>query len=109
MPCWISDFSYFDRVDLAIWAPIAIMGAIVGVDVLYASCCDVPPPRRLHRRGGAMQETPGCLVRGMWAAAPIALFCLDLMYPAITRTLLQFGTCRDLGEEAGKWLEADCT
>ena len=45
---------------------------------------------------------------GLWKVAPIILFLIDLLYPSITRTLLQFATCRDLGS-AGFFLEADCT
>ena len=117
--CWTTDFSYYKRIQLAIVAPVAIVAAIVGCSVLWASCSVRDKPSRRRRwisdRGASSKASvahdlreAGCCVRGLWTAAPVALFCLDLLYPAITRTLLQFFTCRDLGE-AGKWLEADCT
>ena len=43
---------------------------------------------------------------GWWNTAHLSLFCLDLLYPTITRTLLQLASCRDLGE-AGSWMESD--
>ena len=49
----------------------------------------------------------GSTVRmGLWKVASVGLFFIDLVWPTVTRTLLQFNTCRDLGE-SGFWLEAD--
>ena len=45
------------------------------------------------------------VVDGLWIAAPAALFFLDLLWPATTRTLFQFFHCRRLGEL--EVLEAD--
>ena len=47
----------------------------------------------------------GSVIRtGLWHAAPVVLFVMDLIYPLVTRTLWQFYTCQDLGK-AGSWLE----
>ena len=107
----VNDLNYFKRVKLAIVAPVAIVGLIVIACVLWASCTSATPSHSRARHRQAIQGSEpreGCCVRGLWMAAPIALFCLDLIYPAITRTLLQFFTCRTLGD-SGKWLEVDCT
>ena len=42
---------------------------------------------------------------GLWNVAAPILFVLDLIYPNVTRILLQYATCRHLGK-AGWWLEA---
>ena len=110
VPCWVTEFSYYKRIQLAIAAPFLITGAIVGASILWARWYPPAPQRRTGGRHAALESRreEGCCARGLWKAAPYALFCLDFLYPAITRTLLQFFTCRDLGK-AGKWLEADCT
>ena len=114
--CWATGFSYFKRIQLASVAPLAIVAAIVGCSVLWASCTvpDAASRRRLRiadRDASSASvahdiRKAGCCVRGLWTAAPVALFALDLLYPAITRVLFNFFTCRNLGD-AGRWLEVD--
>ena len=43
---------------------------------------------------------------GLWLVAPVCLQGIDLLFPFLTRTLLQTFACRDLGE-AGSYLQAD--
>ena len=118
MPCWLNNFTYFDRVLVACFAPLGLMMLIVLGGIWWA--------RRHHvqRKRGRITTTRSTLMRerlrgvehgkaiksvlvmGLWKAAPIALFLLDLLYPTITRTLCSFFVCRDLGA-AGKYLEVD--
>jgi hypothetical protein len=113
MPCTLTGFTYFDRVKIAIFAPLAliVMGALVGV--LWAA------QRHKKRRANRITVTPSALEMerargssnsviktGLWKAAGPLIFALDLCYPTITRVLWQLNTCRDLGS-SGWWLEAD--
>ena len=116
VPCWVTEFDYFARVKVAMAAPVVVVGLIVAICILTLSYSIVSTPHSHTRRLGANQPHHGYCERGLWMAAPIALLALDLIYPAVSRTLLQFFTCRDLGqssaidatgEDAGRWLEAD--
>ena len=118
MPCWLNNFTYFDRVLVACFAPLGLMMLIVLGGIWWA--------RRHHeqRKRGRITATRSTLMRerlrgiehgkaiksvlvtGLWKAAAPALFLLDLLYPTITRTLCSFFVCRDLGA-AGKYLEVD--
>ena len=95
VPCWVPDWSYFRRVDVAVMGPIAVAALFQGVGVVLA----VGTKKRRERLTAAMD-------RGMWNAAPFTLYVLDLIYPIVSRTLFQFFTCRPLGESGG-WLEVD--
>ena len=69
----------FKRVELAIVAPVAIVGLIVGACILLVSYSIVSTPHLPKRRAGTNQPHQGCCERGLWMAAPIALFTLDLI------------------------------
>ena len=93
MPCKVVDFDYRTRIDLATFTPLVIAGLVLLGSMAWAA---------QHRKdkGGNL------LHASLWHAAPFALQFLDFVYPAVTRTLLQYFTCRPLGA-AGSWLEAD--
>jgi len=96
MPCVVSGFDYYSRVLVAIFAPLTIGVLLVAGGIVRAY---FTPPRD-------RKSEDSVIMRGLWNTAAANLFIIDLIYPVITRTLLQFFTCRDLGE-AGKWLEVD--
>ena len=67
---------------------------------------NVALPRAVYLRERKRGTYNSVVKAGLWKVAAPLLFCLDLLYPTITRTLLQLFTCHDLGS-AGRWLEAD--
>ena len=105
--CFVSDFGYFARIKVAVAGPLAIALIFVLVSILWAACacCSGKKTRNAAHRASRF-HSDNAVVRGFWAAVHPILFFVDLVHPIVTRTLLQFGTCRDLGS-AGRWLEAD--
>ena len=127
MPCIFPSFDFYTKLEIAMAAPFLISFAVSAGGIAWAA------RHHHHRRRGKIEMRRSVLARersrgshestvktGLWKAAPITLFILDLIYPAVTRTLLEFYTCRDLrtgpcvtcdaGEESsppGHWLEAD--
>ena len=100
-------FSYFDKVKAVIVVPI-ILSLIIVVGCLIHSFRHHTERRRgVHALKMKREEKRGNskMKKGLWMAAPAVLFLLDLLFPTISRTLLQFFSCRKLGS-AGRWLEA---
>ncbi len=97
LPCEVTGFNFWSRVQAVIYVPpiVALFLALCGV--LWAAWA---------RRRGAGGDGQGIGSAGLWKAAPVILFIIDLIYPTLTRTLCQFFTCRDLAS-AGLFLEAD--
>jgi len=109
LPCVVTGFSYFHKLQIVIVAPIAVVVALVLGCIVMSACTTTKRRRRnigdmVRERRRGVTETH-VIKRGLWMAATPALFLLDLLYPSITRTLFQFFTCRTLGPDA--WLEAD--
>ena len=111
--CVFADFTYLTRVQIAAFAPLIIAGVLMLGGMLWAA--------RHHSRRKAkkitdtrstvamaqMRGSHDSIVKsGLWKVAVYILFIVDLIFPTITRVLLQYHTCRDLGG-AGWWLEAD--
>ena len=107
LPCEIKGFNYYTRVKFAVFSPMVLMAlaAVGGIAWRW----HLRRQRRKTRKGGRRSHdaSTGKLIKdGLWTAAPFALFILDLIWPAVTRALLQYFSCRDLGS-VGFWLEAD--
>ena len=128
-PCAFVGFDYFTKVIVAIAVPAGIVVVLLVICILHAHTSSGKGHRqrgnlaqlaRARARGTvankSVKGTSGffqahkrsAIKHGSWLAAPIALMAIDLLYPAVTRTLLQYFSCRDLGP-AGFYLEADCT
>ena len=113
LPCIVTGYSYSFRVWVAILAPPAFSAAAGLAGVAYAACSRKQRRARATVAGTALRPARGAdgsVVRdGLWRAAPVAFFVLDLMYPTVTRVLCQYFTCRNLGagDQAEHWLEAD--
>ena len=111
-PCFIEGFNYYDRLKTAIFAPIGLTALLFLVGFAWAQRRRVAPRRNARNasvpapRQTFVQVQMSRFYEGVWWALEPVLFILDLLYPAITRTLWQFHSCRDLGDEAGSWLEA---
>ena len=58
------------------------------------------------KRSDGRGKSGSLLVAGLWTAAPFFLQAIDFVFPAVTRTLVQFFSCRPLGS-AGSWLTVD--
>ena len=119
VPCFFTQYSYYTRIHIALVGPPVVLVLIVVGGILLAKL-----QRRRHRimkRKGTMRKSTlkrtktlekkrgshgSMLKAGLWHAAPTGLFFVDLVHPAITRTLFNFFTCRDLGD-GGRWLEND--
>ena len=120
-PCWITGFSYYTRVEVALAAPIAItVGAVlVGVLLVKVEGHNLTRNKRRGRNTVVLADLESrletvqrrvskhcpLLTAGMWRAAFALLFILDLIFPMLTKILLQFFSCRNL-ENAKWWLEA---
>ena len=104
--CYVSHFDYFSRIKVAVAGPLAIAAVLVCVSIAWAACTGARAKARHHAHRASQFHSDNAVVRGFWAAVHPVLFFVDLVHPIVTRTLLQFGTCRDLGS-AGRWLEAD--
>ena len=107
LPCFIAGYTYFDKIKIAVFAPLAFVGVIGLACILWAA----RPKKRQRMKLGALKRktkrgSDHYVKDGLWAAAPICLFLLDLLWPSITRTLFQFFSCRPLGA-SGRWLEVD--
>ena len=106
----MNSFDFYTRCQIAIFAPVATTAAITLGCVVWATCR--PKQERTRKRfvdihHAKHRGSHGSHVKeGLWAAAPVVLFFLDLVYPLVTRTLCAFFSCRDLGV-AGFWLEED--
>ena len=127
VPCAFDGFDYFTRVKLAVGAPLgctafffvigfswAQLKALCGAGGSSAATSaaaavarkDSTDSTRSHWRKTLVQKEMEVIEQGVWFSLAPTLFTLDLLYPAISRTLFQFFSCRDVGE-AGKFLEAD--
>ena len=130
MPCLFTKFTYYDKINIVIIAPFAIVicGGIGGCVWSYRELRQLKQAKartRGRRESTADRATivkmknqqrwarerkdgsdKSIVKMGMWKAAPVILFIIDLIYPTLTRTLCQFFTCRDLAS-AGLFLEAD--
>ena len=118
IPCFVTQFDYYDRVTATMVAPIVISVVLVLVGILLEA-----RERRRRRRGNDNRtrsmlrsakrrgSEKSVIKAGLWRTAAINLFVIDLMFPTITRTLLAFFSCRGLNtpieSEEGRWLEAD--
>ena len=106
LPCFFTQFDYYDRAFVAIVAPVALLGVALAGGLLWAQL------RRLREERGPdhAHADDSVVVEALWIMAPI-LGVIDFVYPLLTRTLLQFFTCRKLeapiDSPNGLWLEAD--
>ena len=96
MPCSLSGYNYFSRVQVVIWGPPAVMLFFFLCGVAWTVCC--------ARRVAGWRDH--WVSASAWRAAPAILFFVDIIYPTAARTLSQMFICRDLGA-AGSWIEAD--
>ena len=110
IPCLVTAFSFYDKLHAAMLAPVLIIVVSLLGGVLWVSC----KPKKRKRKGFAAhhrdrrlhgQGEKGVFLKGVWTAAPVALFIIDLLFPTITKTLCSFLTCRNLGR-AGWYLES---
>ena len=103
LPCFFDDIDYYFLLVLASIVPITLVGVMAVGGILWAAVCkqhtSIPNDSSGHR-------STGVVVRGLWFAAPVVLFFLDLVFPVVTRVTLQFFVCRDLSV-AGWYLESD--
>ena len=94
VPCAIPQFDYYTKVWIMIVAPFAVTLILVVGGILSAAWHRDRRKRkritvtsstlRKEKRRGAHKST---LKMGLWKASTYVLFMLDLLYPAITRTL----------------------
>ena len=110
LPCLVTEFDYFSKIKVAIFAPLAIVLAIVLGCVAWSAACTTKKRRRRGVAAAAMERRRGVedthvVKRGLWWAATPALFVIDLLWPSITRILFQFFTCDPRLPK--RWLEAD--
>ena len=109
LPCVLTRFTFYDRLMVAMLTPVCIVVVVVSGGIAWAYCHRKRRKRMkivdfsFAKRRGSEKSV---VVRGLWSAAPIALFLIDLTYPSVTKTLCSFFVCRDLGP-AGWWLEED--
>ena len=92
MPCYFVTFDYYTRIRLVSVGPVAFTAFIFIVCVVYACLTDGKPakPQQRRRRQRNQLGTHLPMTRlsaGLWKAAPIALFFLDLVHPMVCRTL----------------------
>ena len=110
-PCVLTSFTYYDRMNIAMWGPLAMVALFALLGMLKAA---QKKSRNRTRRGVAASRSTedhralgiheSVFMKGLWYAAPYALYIIDLIHPTITRTLCSFLTsCRDLAS-AGWWL-----
>ena len=116
--CMKVDFEvdYYVKVKAAAFGPLYLVGAVLAGGLVHTAYTHFSSKQQRLRRTLSALNSPhhsiskahsaSVLTRLMWAMMHPLLFSLDLVYPAITRTLLSFFLCRDLGS-AGLWLEAD--
>ena len=110
--CYVTGFDMFWKVKIAMFSPLIVVAVIVLVGILNAS-------HQTHKRRrtkitmstskvehAVQRGSHNSVLRtGLWKAAPVALFLLDLLQPMTCRILGSFFFCRPLGA-AGRWLEA---
>ena len=103
-------FTFYTRVKIAIVAPVATAAAITVGSIVWVifkpkkgrkrkRFVDIHHAKHRGSHGSQIKE-------GLWDAAPLVLFFLDLVYPLVTRTLCSFFSCRHLGND-NYWLEED--
>ena len=88
MPCYFVTFDYYTRIRLVSVGPVAFTAFIFIVCVVYACLTDGKPakPQQRRRRQRNQLGTHLPMTRlsaGLWKAAPIALFFLDLVHPMV--------------------------
>ena len=112
MPCAFSNFDYFARINVAIFAPMIISGLLILGGIMWSVHHHkqlrekkISLRRSTLRRARKRGSHDSVVKTGLWRVASAILFIVDLLYPQITRTLFQMFTCHDLGS-AGRWLEA---
>ena len=116
--CFIDGVTYYWRLVFVSVAPFLIVVALVGLGMLAAIQRRKKQRTQAIAPSGAagsavvnvvaaqrLKRVDTTLKAGMWATAHLSLFILDLLYPTITRTLMQFLSCRDLGEAS--FVESD--
>ena len=113
MPCLLTNFNYFSRVQAAAIAPLAVCGIMFVYGLVWAARHQkkrrtnrISVTSSFVRRERKRGSVNSIIKTGMWKVAAPLLFFLDLVYPIVTRTLLQLFTCHDL-LSAGRWLEVD--
>ena len=125
MPCYVVDFNYFDKLRTAALGPIVMTATLIFIGVAWTGANRVfegllnskkdveetagaTERQREDRRWRKIRRGRGVFRAGVIAAAPFLLQVVDLLFPTTARTLLEYFTCRNL-DEAGWYLEADCT
>ena len=114
-PCLVANWDYYWKLKTAMLAPVVIFFVLFLVGIFLATsdknkrenASEVKATRSMLRRQHMEQKRGtdrSILIAAWWRTAAWILFSIDLIYPLVTRTLLQFFTCHDLGS-AGRWLE----
>ena len=81
LPCILTRFSYYDRLHMAMLAPLCIVALAAAGGVLWAYCARECCPESGRKRRRVSDARQGVVVRGLWTAAPLALLTIDLVYP----------------------------
>ena len=116
LPCMVANWDYFSRLQVTMLAPVGIILVMFLVGIPWAASnrrqrrsAIVNHATKSKLRRQRMERKRGTdrsiFVAAWWQMAAAILFLVDLIYPTVTRTLLQYFTCRDVGS-AGFWLEA---
>ena len=107
IPCFYTEFTYFDRLNLVLVAPLVMVVVILIFSWVWTVWTgkgqkwSTAVKKVFHRSDRAQFENN--MFSGMLHGLNYSMQFLDLIYPAVTITLCRFWTCRDLGA-AGEWL-----
>ena len=120
--CLVPDFDFYTRLVIAMAAPFAVTLVLVAGCALWIAVCAKKAPAGAGVGAGPRPHTsrsPGwrrsritafgkdlAASNLTWTTVAVVLNAVDVMYPVVCRTLLQFFSCRNLGS-AGFFVESD--